>query len=920
MTETSRLEIIIDTTKAKKGTDDVTKSLKSVETQGDKTEKSVKGTAKVISDAGDKSKSSAKKVDDLSKSISTAGNEAKTTSGKMSELRKTMAQAANDGKFGSHAQGLSTKLSALNGSALLVGASLAGAFVGGVAVASGYLANMAMEVAKSNVELARFSAIANTSIANFQGLAGAAATFGMSQEKTADMLKDFNEKIGEFNSIGAGGAVDFFEQIAVKTEHGAQGAKKLAEEMSKMDGIDALQTYVDKLEEVGVNQKEMSFYLESMGSDLTAIAPLLVDGGKLWKDYQQAMEDAGILTSQEAIEKSIELTSQTESLQMQFGALKNELASQVMPILSTLLSYFMDGSSEGGRFTGVIEGIGLAAKGVGGAIVGLATGIKNLVELMSLVVNQFKTIGTTAVNFANADGIKAKGSALLSGAKDFVWGNGVKAAKNIYSNSKNGLSSISNIASSQAGQYDALTRSIINNRKAQLEWNKQQGKGLGGGAEQNKNLFPTAKTPKAKKDNSATKAMNEAKRLAAQQKREAERLQVEIERAKENVIKEYANKEEKLLIDYNESKKEIEKGFVSDSTNRDIYLKKAKDTYEKELAAYRSAQKDKLESYQRDFADKVYSSTSAIGLSNVGAVYGQDSFKYKMASLSTNLYDRQRSESQNYSDDVKDINADYDTPELAGERYALLEEAKRAHMLRMQQLDIEHNESSKELVMQQYQMQLSSFSSLAGSLQGLVSESSSAYAALYAVQKGFNFAQAVMNGYTAISAAWASAPFPYNMPAVAMATVETGVLQAAISAVTPGFATGGLIRGPGTGTSDSIPIMASNEEFMIRAAAVKSIGAENLDYINKYGELPQDTHRVGKGAMNAINNGGTIQAEKQAQANAKVGGNASPNVNLNPNFVIVDEREKLGDYLYGADGKKAFVKFFKQNRRELGLA
>ena len=54
----------------------------------------------------------------------------------------------------------------------------------------------------------------------------------------------------------------------------------------------------------------------------------------------------------------------------------------------------------------------------------------------------------------------------------------------------------------------------------------------------------------------------------------------------------------------------------------------------------------------------------------------------------------------------------------------------------------------------------------------------------------------------------------------------------------------------------------------------------------------------------------------QAQSNQS----SSANVNLNPNFVIVDEREKLGDYLYGPDGKKAFVKFFKQNRKELGLA
>ncbi|MWC17517.1 phage tail tape measure protein [Acinetobacter johnsonii] len=899
MTETSRLEIIIDTTKAKKDTDDVTKSLKGVETQGDKTERSVKDTAKVISDAGDKSKSSAKKVDDLSKSLSTAGNEAKTTSGKMSELRNTMAQAANDGKFGSHVQGLSTKLSGLKGGALLVGASLAGAFVGGVAVASGYLANMALEVAKSNVELARFSAIANTSIANFQGLAGAAATFGVSQEKTSDMLKDFNEKIGEFNAIGAGGAVDFFEQIAVKTEGGAQGAKKLAEEMSKMDGIDALQTYVDKLEEAGVNQKEMSFYLESMGSDLTALAPLLEDGGKLWKDYQKAMEDAGVTTSEDAIQKSIELAAQQESLQMRFGALKSELANQVMPVLSKIINLFMDGSDQGGQFSGVIEGIGFAAKGVGVLIVGLATGMKNLVELMSLVVNQFKTIGTTAVNFANADGIKAKGSALLSGAKDFVWGNGAKAVSNIYSNSKQGFSAMGGILSSKPGQYDALTQAIINNRNAQLKYNREQGRGVGGGAEQNKNLFPTAKTPKtpkAKKDNSTTKAMNEAKRLAEQQRREAERLQAEIERAKERVVKEYASKEEKLLIDYNESKKEIEKGFVNDPTNRDAYLKKAKDTYEKELAAYRSAQKDKLESYQRDFADKTYSATSAIGLSNVGAVYGKDSLKYKMASLSTNLYDKQREESQNYDDDVKDINADYDTPELAGERYALLEEAKRAHMLRMQQLDVEHNESSKELVMQQYQMQLSSFSSLAGSLQGLVSESSSAYAALYAVQKGFNFAQAVMNGYTAISAAWASAPFPYNMPAVAMATMETGVLQAAISAVTPGFKSGGYTGNYGVNQEAGV---VHGQEYVLNAEATK---------------------RVGINTLNAINNGGTIQAEKVAQASAKSQQSSSNGMQGLTIINQIEQDDLVGNYMRGATGGQILLNQIKANPSEFKRA
>jgi hypothetical protein len=953
--QTSRLEIIIDTSKAKKNSDDTAKSLETLEKQGDKTSASVEKVGKYFKNAGGQIVDangklvSAKKaaadlgvsVDVLGKSLTNyqkkiksagdqtkaTGDDFKSTSSKMSELRKTLGEAANDGRFGSQVQSLSTKLSGLSGGAVLVGASIAGALVGGVAVASGYLANMALEVAKNNVELAQLSAIANTSIANFQGLSGAAATFGVSSEKTADMLKDFNEKIGEFNSIGAGGAVDFFEQIAVKTEGGAKGAKKLAEEMSKMDGVDALQVYVDKLEEAGVNQKEMSFYLESMGSDLTALAPLLVDGGQLWKDYQKAMEDAGILTGEEAIQKSIELTAQTESLQMQFSAFKNELASQMMPILSQLLSYFMDGSSEGGKFGGVIEGIGVMAKGVASVIVGLATGMKNLVEIMSLVVNQFKTIGTTAVNFAKADGIQAKGQALLSGAKDFVWGNGAKAAKNILNNSKDGFNAIGNILSSQAGKYDTLTQAIINNKNAQLKWNKEQGRGVGGGAEQNKNLFPTQKSPKAKKDNSATKAMNEAKRLAEQQKREAERQQKEIERAKESVIREYATKEQRLLLDYQESKEEIEKGFVNDPTNRDLYLKKAKDTYEKELAAYRSAQKDKLESYQRDFADKLYSANSAIGLSNIRSIYGENSLKYKSANLSADLYDKQRSEQKNYDDDIKSINKDYDTPELANERYALLEQAKQAHIARMQQMDIENNEASKELITQQLQMQLSSFSSLAGSLKGLVSECSSTYAALHAIQKSFHLASVLMSSADAIGKAWASAAFPYNMPAVAMATIQTGALQATIEAVTPGFATGGFT---GTGGKFDPAGIVHKGEVVWSQEDIKRWGGVNVVEAMRTSQppkgysdgglvTPKDTYRVGMGTVDAINRGADVQAERQAQANVRAGAGASANVNLNPNFVIVDERQNLSDYLYSPDGTKAFVKFFKRNRSALGV-
>ena len=47
-----------------------------------------------------------------------------------------------------------------------------------------------------------------------------------------------------------------------------------------------------------------------------------------------------------------------------------------------------------------------------------------------------------------------------------------------------------------------------------------------------------------------------------------------------------------------------------------------------------------------------------------------------------------------------------------------------------------------------------------------------------------------------------------------------------------GYATGGHVRGPGTGTSDSIPALLSNGEYVIRAAAVRKLGKNYLDLIN----------------------------------------------------------------------------------------
>jgi TP901 family phage tail tape measure protein len=52
-----------------------------------------------------------------------------------------------------------------------------------------------------------------------------------------------------------------------------------------------------------------------------------------------------------------------------------------------------------------------------------------------------------------------------------------------------------------------------------------------------------------------------------------------------------------------------------------------------------------------------------------------------------------------------------------------------------------------------------------------------------------------------------------------------------------GKAAGGLISGPGTGTSDSVPTMLSNGEYVIKASTVKQFGTKMFDNLNA-GSLP----------------------------------------------------------------------------------
>ena len=108
-----------------------------------------------------------------------------------------------------------------------------------------------------------------------------------------------------------------------------------------------------------------------------------------------------------------------------------------------------------------------------------------------------------------------------------------------------------------------------------------------------------------------------------------------------------------------------------------------------------------------------------------------------------------------------------------------------------------------------------------------------------------------------------------------------GWLSQILGALLPQFAGGGRIRGPGGPTEDRVPIMASDGEFMVRAASVTPQTLPYLEAINRGAIIPRFAQggRIGGGNTNAasprgglnltINNYSRAQVEAQPSADGK---------------------------------------------------
>lgn len=182
---------------------------------------------------------------------------------------------------------------------------LGGAFTVTAALAG--LQQMFRSATETAFEIDKLSKLAGVGTERFQELSFAARSVGVDQEKLADILKDTNDKFGDFFLTGAGPLADFFETIAPKVGITAEAFKGLSSDQ-------ALGLYVQKLQEAGVNQQELTFFLEALASDATLLAPLLVNNADALNQMATEARNLGVVIDQDLIGKSARMRTQFDQV------------------------------------------------------------------------------------------------------------------------------------------------------------------------------------------------------------------------------------------------------------------------------------------------------------------------------------------------------------------------------------------------------------------------------------------------------------------------------------------------------------------------------------------------------------------------------------------------------------------------------
>ncbi|HEH9415391.1 TPA: hypothetical protein SIA28_004069, partial [Aeromonas salmonicida] len=225
-----------------------------------------------------------------------------------------------------------------------------GMVAGGVAVALGGMTLAAMKsgqaVMATQKQLEALSKTSGMSIEEMNKQAIAASTFGIEMDKLGDILKDVNDKTGDYLSTGGGALQDYFDVIKGKIN-------RTADDFRGLGSMEVLKMVQADLDDVGASAAQQTFVLESLASDASKLGPLLrmneQDIDNMLNSYatQRATLSQGTIQDIQATQNNIDMLQNNfnAALSESFSGLTS-LASEMSKKVSDLLYEFASGAKQ----------------------------------------------------------------------------------------------------------------------------------------------------------------------------------------------------------------------------------------------------------------------------------------------------------------------------------------------------------------------------------------------------------------------------------------------------------------------------------------------------------------------------------------------------------------------------------------------
>ncbi|EOY6337518.1 hypothetical protein ACQ3X3_004580, partial [Klebsiella pneumoniae] len=679
------------------------------------------------------------------------------------------------------------------------------------------------------------------STTDFQKYAIAASAAGISQEKFSDIMKDVNDKVGDFLSTGGGELQDFFKTIAPKVG-------VTAEQFKNLSGPAAMQLYVDTLQKANVSQAQMTFYMEAIANDATALIPMFQNGGKAISEMADISEKLGLILDQKTIRAAQEVETTGWLVNSSMQGLRTQIAAGLMPTISDLTGEFTTFAAKGIDVTAVsqtldswLKNLAKAAVTVAGAFMGVTKAMGGMVDLwngikdidLSHPVDAYHQIKDV---FANVSGQVNGELDNIQKWVDEAWGKINAAGKNGGNEFIKNLTDMRNQISFAQGHIGTFSPGTGSKIKA---YSEDAGQRLLNQINEQTAAFNAQLDASDKLSAVAMQRLKFEEQIKTIQERQAKGLPV--------------TKDQQSLLSMS---KEIETAFKrlelsqKATATLDDYRKMQEQIAPKELLQNQTLQK-RLEILREMVALKKLSPEAAgqqasglisksvlpdsviSGVNAAGGNLTSGATNSDLSGQGLNMIGLQINPQLEIIEKLKQAQADYaawlnQQQQAITQSTVLNEQQKQQQLLALQQQG-QQNQLALSTAVNAAQMQSAqnSFSGITDSMGVMFGEQSAMYKAAFVTQKAFAIAQAALQLPMAMGQALAGLPFPANIAAMASVVgLMASITSSISSAAAVGFASGGYT---GSGGKYQPAGIVHKGEYVFDQASTNRIGVSQLE-------------------------------------------------------------------------------------------